>query len=453
MGQPKIDEHERNHAPLERGFKKLLTPFEIFFKNQSTAGLLLLIAALLALLLANSGYQAIYESINQLPFSLALGDWRVSYSLHHWVNDGLMVLFFFVLGLEIKRECLVGDLSNIRHSSLVICMALGGMLAPAGVYALIVDSGAGMRGWGIPMATDTAFALAILVLLGKRVPPTAAVLLSALAIVDDIGAVMVISLFYTEQIHTIALFAALMTLFALFGGNLLGIRRALFYSAGGLLLWWFILHSGIHATTAGILAALCVPTRPHAETSWFIRRMRQLVNRFEKIDSPNQSILKAQRQHKLAEQAQQIALKATTPLQHWGSVLDRPISLTILPLFAFLNAGIAFSSHSVPLIGSPVMMGTALGLVAGKAIGITTFAWICVRANIASLPEGVNFTHIAGLSFLAGIGFTMSLFIAALAFENQPILLAQAKMGILMGSLVAGVLGVILFIIADKLTR
>jgi len=453
MTQPEIKEHEREHAPLERSFQKLLTPFEIFLNSQSTSGIVLLCAALLAFFLANSEFRSVYESFNQLPLSLSLGDWRISHSLQHWVNDGLMVLFFFVLGLEIKRECLVGDLSDIRQAGLVICMALGGMLVPASLYALFTYSGEAdlMRGWGIPMATDTAFALGILALLGSRAPRSAAVVLSALAIVDDIGAVLVIGLFYTEQINVPALVNAGLVVLLLFIFNIVGIRRPLFYLAGGLVLWWFILHSGVHATAAGVLAAMAVPTRPYAGTSWFIRRMGRLVQRFEELDKPDQSILEEHRQHDLAEQAQQIAMKTTTPLQHWGSALDKPVSLTIMPLFAFLNAGVAIPSSLTELQGSPVMLGTAAGLVIGKATGICAFAWLGVRTGLTSLPKGLTFTHIAGLSLLAGIGFTMSLFIAALAFESQPALLVQAKLGILYGSLIAGVLGTGLLVLTHRL--
>ena len=452
MKHSDIDEKERDHAPLERSFEKVLTPFDRFLKSQSAAGIALLIAVVSAIILANSNYQTLYESINQLPLSIGLGEWRVSYSLHYWVNDGLMTLFFFVLGLEIKQESLVGDLANVRSASLVLFMAIGGMLVPAGIYVLIADSGDALRGWGIPMATDTAFALAILTLLNDKVPRSLAVILSALAIVDDMGAVMVISIFYTEQIDLIALVIAFMVLAILLVGHTLGISNALFYATGGILLWWFILHSGVHATTAGTLLALTIPTRAYAEKGWFIRQMRRLVNRFEAIDEPKQSIFKKNNQHELAEQAHQIAIKSTTPLQHWSSLHARPISLTILPLFAFLNAGVAITSQSFTMTGSSVMLATGAGLVIGKVIGITLFAWICLRLKIAQLPQEITFTHITGLGLLAGIGFTMSLFISALAFENHPILLGQAKLGILIGSLVAGILGALVLLIANKAT-
>lgn len=450
----KAREDERERAPLERSLEKLLTPFDIFLKSQSNTGAALILATVAALWLANSEYSAFYHSINTMPFSIALGDWQASYSLQHWVNDGLIVLFFFVLGLEVKRECLAGNLRDIRHSSLVIFMALGGMLVPALVYlAFAVGAEAGaLRGWGIPMATDTAFALGILALLHRRVPPTAAVVLAALAIVDDIGAVLVISLFYTEQLNLNAIGCAAGVLALLLLCNVAGVRKPVCYLLGGVALWWFVLHSGVHATTAGILTALVVPTRPYAGTSWFIRRMRQLVNRFEALDRPEHSILEEKRQHELAEQAQEIALKTTTPLQHWGSVLNRPVSLSIVPLFAFLNAGVVMPSDLGAAFAAPVTLGTAVGLVLGKSLGINLFAFICLRLGLAERPEGLTFRHIMGLSMLAGIGFTMSLFITALAFANHPQLLTQAKLGIMTGSLIAGALGVILLALPGQST-
>jgi NhaA family Na+:H+ antiporter len=452
MNEPDINDRERELAPLERPVEKVLTPFDLFRNSQSITGVLLLIAAVAALALANSRYQHFYASLNSLPLSISLGDWEIRHSLQHWVNDGLMVLFFYILGLEIKRECLVGDLRDIRHSSLVLLMALGGMLVPAAVYSGVAMAGEPemARGWGIPMATDTAFAIGILTLLGRRVPASALVTISALAIVDDIGAVLVISLFYSNDIHTHYLLAAggMFLLMLLF--NLAGIRSPLPYLAAGILLWWFTQHSGVHATTAGILAALTIPARPYAGTRWFSRRMKHVVERFEDLDEPHKSILEEGRQHQLAEQAREIAEKSTTPLQRWSSALDRPVSLSILPLFAFLNAGIEWPEQSLTLSGSLVMFATMAGLVLGKALGISAFAWVGVRLGLASPPRGLNFRHIIGLGFMAGIGFTMSFFIAALAFEQTPQLLVQAKLGVLIGSLLAGILGVIWMLLASR---
>jgi NhaA family Na+:H+ antiporter len=290
------------------------------------------------------------------------------------------------------------------------------------------------------MATDTAFALGILGLLGARAPGSATLLLSALAILDDIGAVLVIGLFYTEDLDTQALAAAAGAFAGLLLLNRAGARRPLPYLVGGVLLWWFILQSGIHATTAGILAALAVPARPYADTGWFRRRMRPLLRRFESIDAPDKSILEDERQHELAQRARDIALKTTTPLQRWESALDLPVSLLVLPLFAFLNAGVALDGLQGDWLERPVMFGTALGLLLGKVTGIVGFAWLGLKLGLCRLPADMKLAHIAGLGMLAGIGFTMSLFVANLAFPGSE-LLTSAKVGILMASLAAGIIG------------
>lgn len=438
----------RDPAPIEIPVEKVIGHLEGFAHSQSSTGIALLLAVLLALGLANSDYRDLYLTLNHLPFGISLGEWSLKMSLHHWVNDGLMVLFFFILGLEIKREVLVGELRDPRQSLLVFHMALGGMLIPALVYLLVVlpTGTAGVEGWGIPMATDTAFALGILALLGTRAPATATMLLSALAIVDDIGAILVIGLFYTANLDAAALLGAAVAFGLLVVFNVAGLRHPLFYLAGGILLWWFILQSGIHATTAGILAALTVPARPYASTVLFRKRMSSILRRFEDIDRVDQTILEAEQQHDLAQQARKTVIQTTTPLQRWENFLDRPVSLFVLPVFAFLNAGVVLGGEGTSATAAaPVGWGIGLGLVMGKVVGISGFAWLGLRAGWCSLPQGFRRVHLVALGFLAGIGFTMSLFIASLAFATEPQLLAQAKLGILLGSLVAGLLGAGLF--------
>ncbi len=441
MRTEKIPDSKREHAPLEKGFEKLLSPFGVFFRSQASTGVLLLLGALLAMGLANSSYREFYEEIGHLPLSVGLGDWRIEHTLHHWVNDGLMVMFFFILGLEIKRELLAGALKEIRQSMLVLIMAVGGMLVPAGIYlGFLQGNSVAVHGWGIPMATDTAFALGALALLGRRAPRSAAVLLSALAIVDDIGAVLVITVFYTSDINWQSLITAAGVVGLMFLFNLLGMRKPVCYAIGGLALWWFVHQSGVHATTAGILAAMTVPARPYADTGWFSKRLTRLLRRFERLNRPEKSILEQSRQHDLVEEVHQVAVMATTPLQHWGSILDRPVSLTIVPLFAFLNAGVAIPDGLLSE-WSPVMLVTMASLVVGKSVGIAGFAGVALALGWVSMPKDLRFAHIVGLGMLAGMGFTMSLFIGALAFADYPDVLAEAKLGILAGSLVAGVLG------------
>lgn len=450
---PHIPQHEKQQAPLEKGLNRLLTPFEVFFKSQSSAGLILLFSAIAALLLANSDWKNAYFAFGHLRLSIGFGEWTFSHSLHHWVNDGLMAIFFFLLGLEIKREILAGELKDIRQSTLVLFMAAGGMIFPATIYAAITQTQPDVDGWGIPMATDTAFALGALALLAGRAPRSIAILLSALAIVDDIGAVLVISFFYTDQISWASLSNATIVLAILFSFNLMGIRKLPLYLLAGIMLWWFILHSGVHTTTAGILAALTVPARPYAETSWFKRRLRTLLSRFEKLDHPDTSILEHHRQHKIVEDIKDVAMKATTPLQHWSHVLDKPVAFTIIPIFAFLNAGVTLSETQSSSLSSLVFLGSFFGLVLGKSLGISLFAWFALRFRLAKLPREVNFLHITALSLLAGMGFTMSLFIATLAFSSSAHLLAEAKMGILAGSFVAGAAGFSLFWFYDKVKK
>jgi NhaA family Na+:H+ antiporter len=356
------------------------------------------------------------------------------------------------LGLEIKYEILVGALSNIKDAGLVIAMALGGMLLPALIYISIIWYGNSdaYQGWGIPMATDAAFAISILTLLGAKAPRAIFVILTGLAIVDDMGAVAVISLFYTEQIVGESLAWAGLTLLSLLLMNLLGIRKPIFYLAGGILLWWFILQSGVHATTAGILAAMMVPTRPHANKIWFRKKMESVVENFKEMDDPHKSIIENGKQHALAEEAEDIAKLSTAPILRWGSTLDKPVSLIILPLFAFLNAGVMLPTEVPRVPDALITLAILLALVLGKGIGISLFAWLGLKMGLVRLPSSVCFSQIVGVGFLAGVGFTMSLFISVLAFEGQAELIEQAKLGILLGSLIAGILGVLILLFSSK---
>ncbi|GHB79214.1 Na(+)/H(+) antiporter NhaA [Psychrosphaera saromensis] len=350
------------------------------------------------------------------------------------------------------RGFFFGAISNLKDAGLVIVMAIGGMVLPALIYIGIIwlsDTNA-YQGWGIPMATDTAFAIVILTLMGTKAPKAAAVLLTGLAIVDDMGAVAVIGLFYTEQIVVQSLVWAGITLLFLFLLNILGIRKPIFYFTGALLLWWFILQSGVHATTAGLLAAMMVPTRPYAKKKWFRNKMSDVIEDFQDMDKPNPPILANEQQHALAMQAEDIAKSNTIPILRWGSALDKPVTLIILPLFAFLNAGVLLPTEIPNFNDTIVTLAIMFGLVLGKGIGISLFAWVSLKIGLVRLPPDIHFYHIVGIGFLAGIGFTMSLFISALAFAGQPALIEQAKLGILFGSIIAGILGFIIFSLPSK---
>tara|TARA_R110001583_G_scaffold102853_5_gene249510 strand:- start:7984 stop:9342 length:1359 start_codon:yes stop_codon:yes gene_type:complete len=447
-----IKEASREHAPLERGFLKFSLPFESFIDSQIVAGVVLLISAIAAILMVNFGWQHTYETLSALKLTISLGDWEISHSIHFWINDGLMVLFFFILGLEIKYECLVGALSDLKDAALVIVMAMGGMMLPALIYVTIIwiSGSDAYQGWGIPMATDTAFAIGILTLLGSKAPRAAYILLTGLAIVDDMGAVAVIGLFYTDQIAVQSLVWAGLTLLVMLLTNLLGIRKPLFYLTGGVFLWWFILQSGVHATTAGLLAAMMVPTRPYANKVWFRRKMQNVIEDFQEVDTPDTPILENEQQHALAVKAEGIAKQTIAPILRWGYTLDKPVSLIILPLFAFLNAGVMLPTIIPEFNDTVVTIAIIFALVMGKGIGISLFAWLGLKIGLVRLPPGVKFFHIIGIGFLAGVGFTMSLFISALAFDGQLVLIEQAKLGILFGSLIAGIVGAVILFFTSK---
>lgn len=450
-----FDEQHRTKAPLEKPAEKIVSPINVFTQSQASSGILLAFAVVAALTLANSSLADFYAELKHQHLVIAFGELSVDMSLKHWMNDGFMVFFFFLLGLEIKRELIAGELRDLRKSSLVFCMAAGGMVFPALVYLGVDYLGAAdaSRGWGIPMATDTAFALGILAVMGSRVPRVAIVMLSALAIVDDIGAVLVISLFYTEEVLLAPLLGAALFLFLLVLLNMSGYRRPTLYFLLGLALWWCILQSGVHATTAGVLAAFAIPARPYAGTGWFLGRMPQIVRRFRAADKPDQSILEQSDQEELAEEASRIARATITPLQRWERSMDAPVSLLIVPVFAFLNAGVQLPSDAADLFAAPVSLAVALGLVLGKALGISMFAWLAIRLGVSRMPDELGFSHIVGLALLAGIGFTMSLFISSLAFENAASLQEDAKLGILFGSLVAAILGTTVLLWANAKTR
>jgi NhaA family Na+:H+ antiporter len=430
-------------APLEERAELLLKPLSRFARHQAASGILLGVAVIAALWAANSSYATLYDDIKHLHVAISAGDSELDMSLKHWINDGLMVLFFFLLGLEIKRELLAGELQDLRQSGLVLCMALGGKVVPALTYLGInYATGAdAARGWGIPMATDTAFAIGILAALGTRVPKIAIVMVSALAIIDDIGAILVISIFYTENIDITALGYAAACLAGLVLLNLSGFRRAWPYLLFGVGLWFWILESGVHATTAGVLAALAIPTRPHAGTSWFSKRIDSILKSFKRAEQADAGILHQEEQRKLAMEARSVATQVVTPLQRWEATLDKPVGLLIIPIFAFLNAGVALPDDVTLMLTSPVSLAIVLGLVLGKSLGITLFAGLGIKLGLGKRPDDLLPGHILGIGLLAGIGFTMSLFINSLAFDSTAIE-REAKLGILLGSLAAAIIGV-----------
>lgn len=437
------DEVHVHPTPLESGFERLVTPFKHFIDDQTTGSLMLLACTIAALLVANSPFAQAYERILTTQIGFSLGDSSFTMDLRHWINDGLMSLFFFVLGLEIKREILVGELNKPHHSLPVIAASFGGMLAPAAIYLSLNSNTAYVHGWGIPMATDTAFAIGILALLGSSIPAALVTFLTALAIIDDLGAILVIAIFYTESINLFWLASSCIFLLLLAGCNAIGIRKPVVYLIGGGLVWGAMLGSGVHATVAGILVAFIVPARPKREPQWFVRRVRNLIDKFETIQNKTTSpILGQSRQHNIAKQLHETAEKATTPLRRWEHSLQRPVALFVMPIFALANAAVPVDYQSITTLWSDnLSIGVVLGLVVGKAVGITLFAWLALRLQVGRLPQDVTMHHIAGIGLLGGVGFTMAIFIAGLGFTDNPDALVTAKSAILLASFTAGLLG------------
>jgi NhaA family Na+:H+ antiporter len=420
----------------------LIRPFAEFFRLEASGGILLLVAAAAALVLANSPAGPGYFRFWSTPVTVGGGSWVLTKPLLLWVNDGLMALFFFVVGLEIKREVLIGELSSFKKAAVPISAAIGGMLVPALIYLALNPQGSTARGWGIPMATDIAFALGILALLGRGAPLGLKVFLTAVAIIDDIGAVLVIALFYTWEVSLTALgFAAgVMVLLALL--NRAGVRRPLPYAILGILLWLAVLESGVHATVAGVVLALFIPCRRAIDQTTFLEKARAMLDLFAsggKSESPMPSAV----QRDAVQSLEILARASETPLARLEERLHPWVAFFIVPVFAFANAGVTVEAGFDGLLGDSVMLGVSLGLFVGKPVGVLAFSWLAARSGIGELPAGVRWIHIAGAAALCGVGFTMSLFIGGLAFE-LPQNLAHAKVGIVVGSVLSAALGALL---------
>ena len=430
------------HARWEKRFNRILTPFEEFVRQTTASGLILMATALLALVIANSILAHHYEHFLHVSVGFSFGDWGLEKTLHHWINDGLMTLFFFVVGLELKREILVGELADPKAAALPIFAAIGGMVVPAFFYYLVSPDGDPMRGWGIPMATDIAFALGVIAILASRVPKSLITFLVALAIVDDLGAVVVIALFYTEQLVWEFLIAGGALTGLLIVMNLVGIRSPMAYFLVGIMLWLALLQSGVHATLAGVITAFTIPTLPRFEPETFSQRMRHLLDRFDASHKPGESILQNQQLSAVVQTLENGIHSVETPLQRLEHTMHLPVAFLVLPIFALFNAGIPIDFGSLgEALSHPVTSGVILGLLLGKFIGIAGTSWLVTKIGLATLPKGVTMPHISGAALLGGIGFTMSIFIAELAFANHPEMIQQAKLGILTASLIAGVGG------------
>ena len=430
---------DQNKTPIE----KLTYPIQEFLHQEASGGILLIIATVIALAWANSPFAESYHHLWHTYLSIDLGGIGLKYSLHHWINDGLMVIFFFVVGLEIKRELLVGELSSVKKAALPIAAALGGMIFPALIYTIFNLGTEGASGWGIPMATDIAFVVGILALLGKRVPLALKIFILALAIVDDLGAVLVIAIFYTSNISFTSLLIAGGFLVLLIAMNRMGVRNLLIYTFVGVGLWLAFLKSGVHATVAGVLLAFTIPVSSRINTKKFKNETESLLKDFENAGEHGDNVLTNSDRLSIIDQIENNCEKILTPLQRFEHGLHPWVSFFIMPVFALANAGVTIGSGLTSALTHPVSIGIILGLFLGKQIGIFSFSYLAVKLKLASEPEGVSWKKIYAASVLAGIGFTMSLFIANLAF-NSPELLNISKVGILAGSLLSGVVGFII---------
>lgn len=430
-------------TPLEDFATAVSKPFLRFFKIEALGGIILLVSALAAIVIANSPLSGWYHHFWETRIGINIGVFSLEKTLHHWINDGLMTVFFFLVGLELKREFLVGELKSLRQASLPLAAAVGGMVVPALIFiAVNYHSPQNMQGWGVPMATDIAFALGCLALLGRGVPPQIVVFLTALAIVDDLGGILVIAIFYTEKISYIALFYALLFISTSFVINRLGVTKTLPYVIIGIAMWLALLKSGIHATVGGVLLALTIPAVTRINYSEFVKIVGRQISKLSGDDKTltstkfsennKQSII-----HRLVD----VCFHAEAPLQRIEHSLHPWVTYIIMPIFAFSNAGVTIDFSTVgEVVFSKLSLGVILGLVVGKQIGIFGFSWLAVKAKLATLPKGVTWGHIYGISWLGGIGFTMSLFIASLAFSDSEAI-ETTKLGILVASIIAGIVG------------
>jgi Na+:H+ antiporter, NhaA family len=420
-----------------------------FLSIAASGGIVLVFAILIALFWANSPWSGVYSHFWETNLSLSVGKAVLSENLHEWVNDGLMVIFFFVVGLEIKREVTAGELASPRLAALPIAAAAGGMLVPALIYSAFNFHGVGARGWGIPMATDIAFTLGILTILGRRVPLSLKVFFTAMAIADDLGAVIMIAIFYSQGIVWSSLLVGALLLLLLFGLNRARIYSPFPYAILGIGLWLAFLRSGVHPTIAGVLLALAIPTRTPANTKALLA---QTVSLLEEFDLPPEwSSSTNSRRQAAATSLNTIIDRLQSPAQRLEHQLNPWSTYLILPIFALANAGVAFSAAGPNLnLFNPVSLGIIFGLVFGKPLGVSLFSWLAVRLGIARLPAGVNWTMFLCAIFLAGIGFTISLFIANAAFSDQAIV-ASAKIAILIASIFSAFTGwVLLTLISAK---
>ena len=436
---------------MKNKIKAIKDPINQFIRLETSSSIILFSATILALILANTPLSDEFLGFWKKYVTFSLPAFELSKPIYKWINDGLMAIFFFVIGLEIKREILTGELSHIKKASLPLFAAIGGMIVPALLFTGLNTGNAGGEGWGIPMAADIAFSLGILTLLGSRVPTGVKVFLMAFAIIDDLGAVLVIAFFYSSDLIWSNIFIGLGIVAALILLTRLNYYSKYIFFIGGIIVWVLFLKSGIHATIAGVLMAMTIPLRRKTDTRSFYNKSVGLLNDFlDECNSNGKKTVLSKKQLHTIDDLQELTETTTSPLQHLEHMLHGWVSYLIMPVFALANAGVAFSLSGETNLS--LSLNLAISMVVGNFIGIFSFSWLAIKLNIAELPQNVNFKQLAGVSFLGGLGFTMSLFINSLAYTDEA-LIDSAKMGILFGSLIAGTLGYIFIRLTTKNTQ
>lgn len=419
----------------------IITPFEKYLKIESLSGLLLIGATILAFIWANSTYGSIYKEIWNYNIEIKIQSFNLSKPLILWINDGLMAIFFFLIGLEIKREIIVGELNTLKKASLPIFAAFGGILIPVTLFFVLNQNPETAKGWGIPMATDIAFSLAILQLLGKRVPLSLKIFLTAFAIVDDISAVLAIAIFYSKTIEWALIGYSLFPFLILILLSYREVFNKFLAFLMSCIIWVLFLKSGIHPTVAGVLIALTIPINQRINFKIYSKKLKSISD--DICSTPDNSIpILTKNQIYLIDDLQEWTEKAQSPLQHLEHTLHSWVAYLIIPLFALANAGIIFGGTEN--IDYALSSSIALSLIFGKSIGITLFSYLGIKLGLADMPDDINFKQIIGVSFIAGIGFTMSIFISNLAFQGNAALLDASKIGIIAGSLISGTIGYII---------
>ncbi len=418
--------------------KIILTPFQKFVKIESFSGILLFGATVVAMIWANSDYSETYQAMWQFDLGISAENFEFTKPLLLWINDGLMAVFFFLIGLEIKRELLIGELNSLRKATFPLFAAVGGMLFPLALFLLLNSSPETAGGWGIPMATDIAFTLAILKILGNRVPLSLKIFLTAFAIVDDLGAVLIIALFYSSGIDWLLILYAMLPLALLFFLAHRGIYIKYLSISIAIIIWFLFLGSGIHPTIAGVLMAFTIPIRQKIDMKEFTESLENTAQRFRETERDGLPLLsKEQYQH--MDDLEDLTEKFNSPLQRLEHGLHGWVAYFIMPIFALANAGVVFSTDME--LDIPLIVNIAIALFVGKGFGIALMSFLSVKLKIAALPDGINYRQIIGVAILAGVGFTMSIFVANLAFAGNSVFIDSSKVGILIGSVVSGIVG------------